>query len=221
MKRIMMAALLSLMLWTGANIAAHAEDAAAPQGISEAAAVEGADTLGGMTESEAFKVRMAEIELERQQWLITQSSGTEDVILSVIPILGITVPFVFAFLVIFFYIYFRNKQKQTHYKVIETAIEAGRELPDKFFETSSPKPARPDKLAALNQGLVFLGIGLGLALWSIVKWCIGGTETFAGGYGIFIFGLALICILVGAGKMVLYRISSRRDNGGTETDQED
>lgn len=219
MKRIMMAALLSLMLWAGANIAAHAEGAAAPQGTSEAAAVAGADTLGGMTESEAFKVRKAEIELERQRALVR--SYPEDILEGVAQLMAVTVPFIFAFLVIFFYIYFRNKQKQTHYKVIETAIEAGRELPDKFFETSSPKPARPDKLAALNQGLVFLGIGLGLALWSIVKWCIGGTETFAGGYGIFIFGLALICILVGAGKMVLYRISSRRDNGGTETDQED
>lgn len=208
MKRIIMAALLSLMLWTGATVAAHAEDAVR-QESSEAATVEVADTPGDMTESEAYRIRMAEIEKKRQ------------VISSFIPILGITMPFIFAFLVIFFVIYYRNKQKQAHYQIIETAIEAGRELPDQFFETSGPKQAQPGKLAALNQGLIFLGIGLGLAVWSIVKWCIGGTEAFAGGYGLFIFGLALICILVGAGKLVFYRVSSREEDSGSGTEQAD
>lgn len=172
---MIMAALLSLMLWTGATVAANAET------------------------------------------LISEKSDAEDVIFTVTPIVVITVPFIFAFLVIFFYIYFRNKQKQAHYKVIETAIEAGRELPDKFFESFGPTQARPGKLAALNQGLIFLGTGLGLAVWSVVKWCIGGTEAFVGGYGLFIFGLALICIFVGAGKLVIYRVSSREDSGsGTE-----
>lgn len=105
--------------------------------------------------------------------------------------------------------------------LFETAIEAGRELPDKFFESSVPKQAQPGRLTALNQGLIFLGTGLGLAVWSIVKWCIGGTEAFAGGYGLFIFGLALICILVGAGKLVLYRVSSREEDSGSGTEQAD
>lgn len=216
----MMAVLLSLMLWTGATVAANAEDAAR-QESSEAATVEGADTLGDMTESEAYRIRMAEIEKERQQALISEKSDAEDVISSFIPIFGITMPFIFTFLVIFFVIYYRNKQKQAHYRVIETAIEAGRELPDQFFETSGPKQAQPGKLAALNQGLIFIGTGLGLAVWSIVKWCIGGTEAFAGGYGLFIFGLALICILVGAGKLVLYRVSSRDEDSGSGTEQAD
>lgn len=216
----MMTALLSLVLWTGANVMAQNGNVNPTSRPTAAVAAADSDTLGGMTESEAYKVRMAEIELERQRAFSHYEPDAEDILDAIVPVLGITVPFLFVFLIIFFFIYYRNKKQKAHYEVIEKAIEAGRELPDGFFESPRSRQARPDKLVTLNQGLVFLGIGLGLAIWSIVMWSINGTEEFGDGVGIFLLGLAAIFILVGAGKLILYRVSSRPDNDHTDNQPE-
>ena len=222
MKRLVMTALLSLVLWTGATVMAqtgNVNPTSKPTAAVAAATTE-SDTLGDMNETEAYKVRMAEIELEKQRSLMHYEADAEDILDAIVPVLGITVPFLFAFLVIFFFIYYRNKKQKAHYQVIEKAIEAGRELPDGFFESPRSRQARPDKLVTLNQGLVFLGIGLGLAIWSIVMWSINGTEEFGDGVGIFLLGLAAIFILVGAGKLILYRVSSRPENDHTDNQPE-
>lgn len=218
----MMTALLSLVLWTGATVMAqtgNVNPTSKPTAAVAAATTEN-DTLGDMNETEAYKIRMAEIELEKQQALAHYEPDAEDILDAIVPVLGITVPFLFAFLIIFFFIYYRNKKQKAHYQVIEKAIEAGRELPDGFFESPRSRQARPDKLVILNQGLVFLGIGLGLAIWSIVMWSINGTEESGGGVGIFLLGLAAIFILVGAGKLILYRVSSRPENDHTDNQPE-
>lgn len=218
----MMTALLSFVLWTGATVMAqngNVNPTSKPTAAVAAATTEN-DTLGDMNETEAYKIRMAEIELEKQQALAHYEPDAEDILDAIVPVLGITVPFLFAFLIIFFFIYYRNKKQKAHYQVIEKAIEAGRELPDGFFESPRSRQARPDKLVILNQGLVFLGIGLGLAIWSIVMWSINGTEESGGGVGVFLLGLAAIFILVGAGKLILYRVSSRTENDHTDNQPE-
>ena len=217
-----MTALLSLVLWTGASVMAqngNVNPTSKPTAAVATATTE-SDTLGDMNETEAYKVRMAEIELEKQRSLMHYEADAEDILDAIVPVLGITVPFLFAFLVIFFFIYYRNKKQKAHYQVIEKAIEAGRELPDGFFESPRSRQARPDKLVIFNQGLVFLGIGLGLAIWSIVMWSINGTEESGGGVGVFLLGLAAIFILVGAGKLILYRVSSRPENDHTDNQPE-
>ena len=222
MKRFMMTALLSLVLWTGATVMAqtgNVNPTSKPTAAVAAATTEN-DTLGDMNETEAYKIRMAELQLERDRTFYTTEADAEDILDAIVPVLGITVPFLFAFLIIFFFIYYRNKKQKAHYQVIEKAIEAGRELPDGFFESPRSRQARPDKLVTLNQGLVFLGIGLGFAIWSIVLWSINGTEEFGDGVGIFLLGLAAIFILVGAGKLILYRVSSRPDNDHTDNQPE-
>ncbi len=218
----MMTALLSLVLWTGATVMAqngNVNPTSKPTAAVAAATTEN-DTLGDMNETEAYKIRMAEIDLERQKALAHYEPDAEDILDAIVPVLGITVPFLFAFLIIFFFIYYRNKKQKAHYQVIEKAIEAGRELPDGFFESPRSRQALPDKLVILNQGLVFLGIGLGLAIWSIVMWRINGTEESGGGVGIFLLGLAAIFILVGVGKLILYRVSSRPENDHTDNQPE-
>lgn len=218
----MMTALLSLVLWTGATVMAqtgNVNPTSKPTAAVAAATTEN-DTLGDMNETEAYKIRMAEIDLEKQQALVHYEADAEDILDAIVPVLGITVPFLFAFLVIFFFIYYRNKKQKAHYQVIEKAIEAGRELPDGFFESPRSRQALPDKLVILNQGLVFLGIGLGLAIWSIVMWSINGTEESGGGVGVFLLGLAAIFILVGVGKLILYRVSSRTENDHTDNQPE-
>ena len=222
MKRLVMTALLSLVLWTGATVMAqtgNVNPTSKPTAAVAAATTEN-DTLGDMNETEAYKIRMAELQLERDRTFYTTEADAEDILDAIVPVLGITVPFLFAFLIIFFFIYYRNKKQKAHYQVIEKAIEAGRELPDGFFESPRSRQARPDKLVTLNQGLVFLGIGLGFAIWSIVLWSINGTEESGGGVGIFLLGLAAIFILVGAGKLILYRVSSRPENDHTDNQPE-
>ncbi len=219
MKRLVMTALLSLVLWTGATVTAQAGNAA-PATKQATAEVADSDTLDGMTGSEAYRLRMAELQLERDRTFYTTEADAEDILDAIVPVLGITVPFLFAFLIIFFFIYYRNKKQKAHYQVIEKAIEAGRELPDGFFESPRSRQVRPDKLVTLNQGLVYLGVGLGFAIWSIVKWSIDGTAEFGDSYGIFLLGLAAIFILVGAGKLILYRVSSRPGNDHTDNQPE-
>lgn len=214
MKRLVMTALLSLVLWTGATVTAQAGNAA-PATKQVTAEVADSDTLDGMTGSEAYKVRMAELQLERDRTFYTTEPDAEDILEAILPLLAVATPFIVVFLIVFFLYYYRNKKQKAYYQVIERAIEAGRELPDEFFETSRSRQARPDKLVALNHGLIYLGVGLGFAIWSIVKWSIDGTEVFGDSYGIFLLGLAAIFILVGAGKLILYRVSSRPENDNT------
>lgn len=217
-----MTALFSFVLWTGATVMAqngNVNPTSKPTAAVAAATTEN-DTLGDMNETEAYKIRMAEIELEKQRSLVHYEADAEDILDAMVEPLAIIVPFLFAFLVIFFFIYYRNKKQKAHYQVIEKAIEAGRELPDVFFESPRSRQARPDKLVILNQGLVFLGIGLGLAIWSIVMWSINGTEESGGGVGVFLLGLAAIFILVGVGKLILYRVSSRTENDHTDNQPE-
>ena len=214
MKRLVMTALLSLVLWTGATVTAQAGNAA-PATKQATAEVADSDTLDGMTGSEAYRLRMAELQLERDRTFYTTEPDAEDILEAVLPLLAVAAPFIVVFLIVFFLYYYRNKKQKAYYQVIERAIEAGRELPDEFFETSQSRQARPDKLVALNHGLIYLGVGLGFAIWSIVMWSINGTEESGGGVGVFLLGLAAIFILVGVGKLILYRVSSRPENDNT------
>ena len=127
MKRFMMTALLSLVLWTGATVMAqtgNVNPTSKPTAAVAAATTEN-DTLGDMNETEAYKIRMAELQLERDRTFYTTEADAEDILDAIVPVLGITVPFLFAFLIIFFFIYYRNKKQKAHYQVIEKAIEAG------------------------------------------------------------------------------------------------
>ena len=102
MKRLVMTALLSLVLWTGATVTAQAGNAA-PATKQATAEVADSDTLDGMTGSEAYRLRMAELQLERDRTFYTTEADAEDILDAIVPVLGITVPFLFAFLIIFFF----------------------------------------------------------------------------------------------------------------------
>ncbi|WP_418695921.1 DUF6249 domain-containing protein, partial [Barnesiella intestinihominis] len=160
MKKMFMMMLLSIVSWTGAVTATEATAPLKSNGpVAQQEAVVAADTLNGMTPSEAFQIRMKELEFERDRLLFQSEPDAEDIIDSLIPLFAIVSPFLIAFLIVFFYIYYRNKKVQSRYRVMEKAIESGRELSEGFFD--EPESKRPSKFSTLNQGLVCMAVGIG------------------------------------------------------------
>ena len=118
MKKMFMMMLLSIVSWTGAVTAAEATaplESNAPAAQQEAVV---ADTLNGMTPSEAFQIRMKELAVERDRMLFQEEPDAEDIIDSLVPLFAIVSPFLIAFLIVFFYIYYRNKKVQSRYRVM-------------------------------------------------------------------------------------------------------
>lgn len=110
MKKMFMMMLLSIVSWTGAVTAAEATaplESNAPAAQQEAVV---ADTLNGMTPSEAFQIRMKELAVERDRMFFQEEPDAEDIIDSLVPLFAIVSPFLIAFLIVFFYIYYRNKK---------------------------------------------------------------------------------------------------------------
>ena len=169
MKKMFMMMLLSIVSWTGAVTAAEATAPLKSNGpVAQQEAVVAADTLNGMTPSEAFQIRMKELA-----------------------------------------VYYRNKKVQSRYRVMEKAIESGRELPEGFFD--EPESKRPSKFSTLNQGLVCTAVGIGSFIW-----CIGGAYELDEGFGALLVGLAAIFTLIGIGKLILYRVESRKEVRDTD-----
>ena len=70
MKKMFMMMLLSIVSWTGAVTAAEATAPLKSNGpVAQQEAVVAADTLNGMTPSEAFQIRMKELAVERENAL--------------------------------------------------------------------------------------------------------------------------------------------------------
>ena len=204
MKKMFMMMLLSIVSWTGAVTAAEATAPLKSNGpVAQQEAVVAADTLNGMTPSEAFQIRMKELAVERDRMLFQEEPDAEDIIDSLVPLFAI------VFLIVFFYIYYRNKKVQSRYRVMEKAIESGRELPEGFFD--EPESKRPSKFSTLNQGLVCTAVGIGSFIW-----CIGGAYELDEGFGALLVGLASIFTLIGLGKLILYRVESRKEVRDTD-----
>ena len=104
MKRLVMTALLSIVMWTGATVTAQAGNAA-PATKQATAEVADSDTLDGMTGSEAYKVRMAELQLERDRTFYTTEPDAEDILEAILPFLSVSAPFITVFLIVFFLYY--------------------------------------------------------------------------------------------------------------------
>lgn len=113
MKKMFMMMLLSIVSWTGAVTATEATAPLKSNGpVAQQEAVVAADTLNGMTPSEAFQIRMKELEFERDKTFFQDEPDAEDIIDSLVPLFAIVSPFLIAFLIVFFYIYYRNKKVQ-------------------------------------------------------------------------------------------------------------
>ena len=101
MKKMFMMMLLSIVSWTGAVTAAEATAPLKSNGPAAQQEAVVADTLNGMTPSEAFQIRMKELEFERDRAFFQDESDAEDIIDSLIPLFAIVSPFLIAFLIVY------------------------------------------------------------------------------------------------------------------------
>ena len=103
MKKMFMMMLLSIVSWTGAVTATEATAPLKSNGpVAQQEAVVAADTLNGMTPSEAFQIRMKELEFERDKTFFQDEPDAEDIIESLVPLDAIDSPFLNAFLIVYF-----------------------------------------------------------------------------------------------------------------------
>ena len=96
------------------------------------------------------------------------NSNIKDSIISkldlLIPLTGIVIPFLFAFLIIVFYFSNKKEREKSRNEVLVKAMEHGQKLPDDFFK----KEEKYDlSLKTLKQGLTVSGVGLGFVAWGI------------------------------------------------------
>lgn len=97
-----------------------------------------------------------------------------------IPIVAIIAVFGMPIFIILIALYFQNKNRQAKYRLVEKALENGKEIPKEFFEK------KEENLSIQAKGIknIFLGIGLGIFLWALTGefglGCIGFMVMFMG-----------------------------------------
>lgn len=103
----------------------------------------------------------------------------------IIPVVAIIFGTLCPVLIIFSIFYFKNKDRNRRYKVIEKAIEAGQTIPEEILMES----ARQQDSMSKGIKKIFLGIGLFIFLWFI-------TEELSIG------SIGLLVTLIGLGEVI-------------------
>ncbi len=107
-----------------------------------------------------------------------------------------TAPFIMVVLIVFFTSKTKKEREKARYDLYLKSIEMGQPLPEKFFDEPRKNESR------LQNGLVWLGIGLALVIVGIV---IHNNILFFG----------LIPGFIGLGILVAYLIEKPKDNSGS------
>lgn len=110
-------------------------------------------------------------------------------------IAALAVIFGFPVFIVFIAFYFRYKNKQAKYRMVEKALESGQPLPEKFIIENS------EVGNVLNKGIknIFTGLGLWIFLWTIT-----------GEFGIGAIGL--LVLFTGFGQVVIHYINRKKHN---------
>lgn len=124
--------------------------------------------------------------------IVAQESFVKTLLKNLVPIVAISFPFLFAVLTVFFVLWYKYKDNKRRYVVLEKALEAGRDLPDNFFQTQKKMPHN-----RLSNSVMLMGVGLGVAIFGAI---IDQIEVCA---------LAVIPFILGVGQFVVYIIEKR------------
>ena len=108
-------------------------------------------------------------------------------------------PFLMVVFIVFFSAKSRKEQEKVRHDVYLKSLELGQPLPDKFFD----KP-KEQKSSQLQTGLVWLGVGVALAIVGVVT---GNQELLFG----------LIPGFVGLGILIAYFIEKPKNNSDSES----
>ena len=119
------------------------------------------------------------------------SNTTEEVVQLMVPISF----FLFVILIVWICCYISYRKQRDRYRIIEKAIENGQEIPEGLFD--EPKKSRKQWTSTLRQAIVFIAIGIGLAIFGET---IGVEE---------ITSIATIPGIIGLGYLVVTFIERR------------
>ncbi|MBR5844596.1 MAG: hypothetical protein IKY75_08505 [Bacteroidaceae bacterium] len=119
------------------------------------------------------------------------SNTTEEVVQLMVPISF----FLFVILIVWICCHISYRKQRDRYRIIEKAIENGQEIPEGLFD--EPKKGRKQWTATLRQAIVFIAIGIGLAIFGET---IGVEE---------ITSIATIPGIIGLGYLVVTFIERR------------
>jgi hypothetical protein len=121
------------------------------------------------------------------------NSGLEDII---IPIFGITIPFLTALLIIYIVLRAKVISEKSRNDLIAKAIEHGKELSPDLFTRKENTPKKSD---LLTNALVSIGVGIGLFI---------ALYFFFGGFKFAAFGC--IPLFIGIGQLVAYFVNKSK-----------
>ena len=119
---------------------------------------------------------------------------------SLIPFTAIVTPFVALLLALVFFWRYSYCKEQIRARVIEKALESGRDLPDDFWTPKKKKKKFQDEIA-------YLGIGIGFSFMGYMS-------------GEFVFtGVGIIFLIMGVGGLLVYWL--RKSSKETSKDDSD
>lgn len=130
-------------------------------------------------------------QLEKERAESKNESSPEDII---IPVIAIGSPFVAAVLLVFFILWYKEKERKGRYALLEKAIDSGREIPADFFKEPKKEP-----VSTLQSALVLIAAGLGLVIF-LSSWRDLKMFSAAG----------FIPMFIGIGKLIAWFIESKR-----------
>ncbi len=107
---------------------------------------------------------------------------------NLIPIIAIIMIFGMPVFIVLIICLFRYNNQRARYRVVEKALESGRELPEDFFA----KEKIVTDLRTKGIKNTFLGLGLGIFLWAL-------TGTFGLGC------IGFMIMLIGIGEIIIYQ----------------
>ncbi len=108
---------------------------------------------------------------------------------------AIVSPFLAAFAIVLIVLIFNHRNKKAKYALMEKAIEAGRDIPQSFFEEEKKNRYK----SPLQSALTLIGVGLGL---SIMLFFLNGETTRLAFIG-------AIPFFIGVGKLVAYILEKK------------
>ena len=123
--------------------------------------------------------------------IVEASSGTH---WDVVGFFAVVSPFLTGFLIVLIVLIFNHRNKKAKYRLMEKAIEAGREIPQSFFEEKKTKKTPLQSAFTL----IGTGIGLFLTLWFVADPAVHNVA-FVGA----------IPLLIGLGKLLAYKMEEK------------
>jgi|GEM_PF-825779 len=113
----------------------------------------------------------------------------------IVGLAAVVSPFLAAFSIVLIVLIFNHKNKKAKYALMEKAIEAGRDIPQSFFEEEKKNKVK----TPLQSALTLIGVGLGL---SIMLYFLNDETTKLAFIG-------AIPFFIGIGKLIAYILEKK------------